>query len=71
MMDFKKRKALFEPIAKYLKSNDCHVESLLGIRASLQAALVAVDKRLTILVKQRDVLKSKVKIEEDSTSWLD
>lgn len=47
------------------------MENLLGLRASLQAVIVAIDRRLSIMAKQRDLVKKKIKTDELEQNWLD
>ncbi len=69
-MDLPKRKYYLKPILEYIKSGDITKENLLGMRASLQAMITAIDRRLKELTMQRDRLKRRLKLEEDE-SWLD
>lgn len=69
-MDFNKRKQSTKPIVNYIKSGDCSIENLLGLKAVIQALDVAIDRRLQAVIKQRDKLQSKLKI-DDETEWLD
>ena len=72
-MDFSERKQILKHVTEYLKSKNCNLESLLGLRASLQATLVAIDRRIHIMVKQQDVLKKKLGMDSNSNEneWLD
>jgi len=69
-MDFQRRKDTAKPIVDYLKGDSCSIENLLGLKDGLQALDVAVDNRLKKLVKQRDKLQSKIKV-DDEHNWLD
>lgn len=70
-MMFNDRKKVVKPIIDYIKSGRCSLENLLGLRASLQAVIVAIDRRLHIMAKQRDLVKTKLKTDEFEENWLD
>lgn len=69
-MDFNQRLNITKRITKYLNSETCSIENLLGLKIVIQALDVAIDRRLQIMVKQKDTLQSKLKI-EDNNNWLD
>ena len=68
---FGERKEVTKPIIDYIKSGKCSLENLLGLRSTLQAIIVAIDRRLAIMAKQRDLVKSKLKTDEMEQNWLD
>ena len=70
-MMFEDRKKVVKPVIDYIKSGRCSMENLLGLRASLQAVIVAIDRRLSIMAKQRDLVKKKIKTDELEQNWLD
>lgn len=70
-MNFNKRLEITKKITKYLNSDNCSIENLLGLKIVIQSLDVAIDKRLQNLVKQKDNLQSKVKTIEDEQNWLD
>jgi hypothetical protein len=70
-MDFNQRLNITKKITKYLNSENCSIENLLGLKIVIQALDVAIDKRLQSLIKQKDKLQSKVKTIEDENNWLD
>lgn len=70
-MDFNQRLNITKKITKYLNSENCSIESLLGLKIVIQALDVAIDRRLQNLIKQKDKLQSKVKTIEDENNWLD
>lgn len=69
-MDFNQRLQITKKITSYLNSENCSVENLMGLKVIIQALDVAIDKRLQTLVKYKDNLNSKIKIEDENT-WLD
>lgn len=70
-MMFNERKKIVKPIIDYIQSGQCSLENLLGLRASLQAVIVAIDRRLNIMAKQRHLVKTKLKTDELEETWLD
>lgn len=70
-MDFNQRLNITKKITKYLNSENCSIENLLGLKTVIQALDVAIDRRLQNLIKQKDKLQSKVKTIEDENNWLD
>lgn len=70
-MDFNQRLYITKKITKYLNSENCSIENLLGLKIVIQALDVAIDRRLQNLIKQKDRLQSKVKTIEDENNWLD
>jgi hypothetical protein len=70
-MDFNQRLNITKKITKYLNSENCSIENLLGLKIVIQALDVAIDKRLQSLIKQKDKLQSKIKTIEDENNWLD
>lgn len=70
-MDFNQRLNITKKITKYLNSENCSIENLLGLKIVIQALDVAIDRRLQNLIKQKDRLQSKVKTIEDENNWLD
>ncbi len=70
-MDFNQRLNITKKITKYLNSENCSIENLLGLKVVIQALDVAIDRRLQNLIKQKDKLQSKVKTIEDENNWLD
>lgn len=60
----------FKSIAQYLENEDCSSDTLLHIRVELQALMVAIDRRLLKLAKQKDKLRAHTFI-EDQNEWLD
>ena len=68
---FGERKKVVKPVIDYIKSGRCSMENLLGLRSSLQAVIVAIDRRLHIMAKQRDLVKKKIKTDELEETWLD
>lgn len=70
-MDFNQRLNITKKITKYLNSENCSIENLLGLKIVIQALDVAIDRRLQNLIKQKDKLQSKVKTIEDENNWLD
>ena len=69
-MNFSQRKKLIQPIIDYLKSNDCSIESILGLLATLNAVTTALYRRLDKMIKERDKLVAKIKHKSDE-GWLD
>jgi hypothetical protein len=69
-MNFNERLLITKKIVNYLKSDNCSVENLLGLKVVIQALDVSIDKRLQSLLRQKDKLSSQTKI-EDETNWLD
>lgn len=69
-MDFPERKNSFKPIIDYLRNENCTIEQLLGLKASLQALDVAVDRGLKRVHWKKNKLKTKLRIDDDM-SWLD
>lgn len=70
-MNFNQRLNITKKITKYLNSENCSIENLLGLKIVIQALDVAIDRRLQNLIKQKDRLQSKVKTIEDENNWLD
>ena len=70
-MMFGERKKVVKPVIDYIQSGKCSLENMLGLRASLQAVIVAIDRRLHVMAKQRDLVKSKLKTDELEEDWLD
>lgn len=69
-MDFKQRKYIEQLVISYIKSEYTCIEHLIGLKVIIQALDVAIDRRLKEMVKQRDKLQSKLKIDNEN-SWLD
>ncbi len=69
-MDFNQRLQITKKITSYLNSDNCSIENLMGLKIIIQALDVAIDKRLKILIRQKDYLNTKIKT-EDETTWLD
>lgn len=69
-MDFNQRLQITKKITSYLNSENCSIENLIGLKVIIQALDVAIDKRLQALIKHKDNLHNKIKIEDDNT-WLD
>lgn len=69
-MDFNQRLNITKKITQYLNSDNCSIENLIGLKIVIQALDVAIDRRLQALTKQKDILNSKIKINDES-SWLD
>lgn len=70
-MMFKERKKIVKPVIDYIQSGKCSLENMLGLRASLQAVIVAIDRRLHVMAKQRDLVKSKIDTKGIEEDWLD
>lgn len=70
-MMFNERKKVAQPIIDYIRNGDCSMENLLGLRATLQSINVAIDRRLHIMAKQRDIVKKRTKTDELESNWLD
>ena len=68
---FKERKKIVKPVIDYIQSGKCSLENMLGLRASLQAVIVAIDRRLHVMAKQRDLVKSKIDTKGIEEDWLD
>lgn len=69
-MDFKQRKTISDLITKYVNSEYCCIEHLMGLKIVIQALDVAVDRRLQELIKQRNKLQSKIR-NTKKDEWLD
>ena len=69
-MNFSQRKKIVQPIIEYLKNNDCSIENVLGLLATLNAVITALYRRLDKMVKERDKLLAKIKHESEE-GWLD
>jgi hypothetical protein len=69
-MDFKQRKQIQDLVTKYIKSEYTCIEHLLGLKVVVQALDVAIDRRLQSMLKQRDKLQTKLKV-DNSSEWLD
>lgn len=69
-MDFKQRKNIQKLITTYIKSEYTCIEHLMGLKIVIQALDVAIDRRLQEMLKQRDKLQTKVKVDNES-GWLD
>lgn len=69
-MDFKQRKVISDLVTKYIKSEYCCVEHLLGLKIVVQALDVAIDRRLQELMKAKTKLESKIKVSKEE-EWLD
>ena len=69
-MDFKQRKNIQDLITAYIKSEYTCIEHLIGLKVIIQALDVAIDRRLQQMLKQRDKLQAKLKIDNE-TDWLD
>lgn len=69
-MNFKQRKTISDLIIKYVKSEYCCIEHLMGLKIVIQALDVAVDRRLQELIKQRNKLQSKIRNTKED-EWLD
>lgn len=70
IMNFSQRKKIVQPIIDYLRSNDCSIESVLGLLATLNAIITALYRRLDKMVKERDKLLARIKHDSEET-WLD
>ncbi len=64
-MDFRERKRLLDPINNYLKSDDCSLENLLGLKASIAALDVSLGRRIKKVVREKDKLNSLIKIDRE------
>lgn len=69
-MNFKQRKAIEKLVTDYIKSEYTCIEHLMGLKVIIQALDVAIDRRLQSMLKQRDKLQSKLKVDNES-EWLD
>lgn len=69
-MNFHQRKVVSDKISSYLKSENCCIEHLMGLKVVIQALDVAIDRRLQELLRQRDKLNTKLKINNEQ-DWLD
>lgn len=69
-MDFKQRKNIQNLVTTYIKSEYACIEHLMGLKVIIQALDVAIDRRLQEMLKQRDKLQSKLKVDNES-DWLD
>lgn len=69
-MNFKERKSIQDFVTAYVKSEYCCIEHLMGLKIVIQALDVAIDRRLQELLKQRDKLQSKIKVDKEE-GWLD
>lgn len=69
-MNFKQRKAIQEVVTNYIKSEYTCIEHLMGLKVVIQALDVAIDRRLQTMLKQRDRLQSKLKVDNEN-EWLD
>lgn len=72
-MNFKERLRCLQPIKDYLSEQDCNMESLVGLKVALQAMLVAVENRIIKLVKERDKVRGKINMGDNSNpmGWMD
>lgn len=69
-MDFKQRKNIQNLVTAYIKSEYTCIEHLMGLKVIIQALDVAIDRRLQEMLKQRDKLQSKLKVDNE-TDWID
>lgn len=69
-MDFKQRKNIEKLVTAYIKSEYTCIEHLIGLKVIIQALDVAIDRRLQEMLKQRNKLQSKLKVDNES-DWLD
>lgn len=70
IMDFKQRKNIQDHITSYINSEYTCIENLLGLKVIIQVLDVAIDRRLQAMLKQRDKLQSKIKVDNEN-DWLD
>jgi len=69
-MDFNQRKNIQNLVTAYIKSEYTCIEHLMGLKVVIQALDVAIDRRLQEMLKQRDKLQSKLKVDREE-DWLD
>ena len=69
-MDFKQRKNIQNLVTAYINSEYTCIEHLMGLKVVIQALDVAIDRRLQSMLKQRDKLQTKVKVDNEN-DWLD
>lgn len=69
-MDFKNRKENIKPFFDYLKNENCTMEQLLGLRASIQALEVGVEKALRRVHRSKTRLEDRVNLKNEM-DWLD
>lgn len=69
-MNFKQRKNIQDLITSYIKSEYTCIEHLMGLKIIVQSLDVAIDRRLKEMLKQRNKLQSKIKLDKIE-NWLD